>query len=178
MKKTLSVNIGAMAFTIDEDAYYTLSGYYDDIRSRLYEEERKEIMEDIETRTADIFRESMSFSAQVVNLDLVKRAIAIIGNAQTFGEKKYDMDYSYEPREKEFSGKKLYRSRTNNIIGGVCGGIGKYLDIDTTIVRLLMFFLIFFAGAGIFIYVIMWIIIPLESVQQHASYGYKSRRNI
>ncbi len=40
MKKTLNVNIGNMAFTIDEDAYYTLSGYYDDIRSRLYESDK------------------------------------------------------------------------------------------------------------------------------------------
>ena len=54
--------------------------------------------------------------------------------------------------------KKLYRSRTNRILGGVCGGIGEYFNVDANIVRLL--FLI--SGAGIMIYAIAWILIPEE----------------
>ncbi|MBS3054138.1 MAG: PspC domain-containing protein [Candidatus Aenigmarchaeota archaeon] len=58
--------------------------------------------------------------------------------------------------------KKLYRSRTNRILGGVCGGIGEYFNVDANIVRLL--FLI--SGAGLMIYLIAWILIPEEPAKK------------
>ena len=58
--------------------------------------------------------------------------------------------------------KKLYRSKRNKIIFGVCGGIGEYLDVDPTLVRLLWLLLSLLHGIGIIGYVIAWIIIPEE----------------
>ena len=58
--------------------------------------------------------------------------------------------------------KKLYRSKKDKIIGGVCGGIGKYLKTDPTLIRLLCIFAILLWGAGLFAYIIAWIIIPEE----------------
>lgn len=58
--------------------------------------------------------------------------------------------------------KKLYRSRTDKSIAGVCGGLGKYFDIDPTIIRLAWVFAIFFAGSGIFAYLIAMLIVPQE----------------
>lgn len=164
MKKTLNVNVGSMAFTMDEDAYHVLHGYYDDIRSRLYESERAEIMDDIESRTADIFREMLSYPAQVVTIDHVRRAIAVIGPAQTFGEKKYDP--GYEPEEQP-QPRRLYRSRRDNVIGGVCGGLAAYFGIDATAIRLLTFFLIFLGGLSLWVYIIAWIVLPMEPVENH-----------
>ena len=57
--------------------------------------------------------------------------------------------------------KKLYRSKRNKIIAGVCGGIGEYLGGDPTLVRLL-WVLLSLQGIGIIGYVIAWIIIPEE----------------
>ncbi len=57
--------------------------------------------------------------------------------------------------------KKLYRSRTNRFICGVCGGIGEYLNIDPTIIRLLLV-LLACTGTGILAYFIAAIIIPDE----------------
>lgn len=57
--------------------------------------------------------------------------------------------------------KKLYRSKRNKIIAGVCGGIGEYLGVDPTLVRLL-WVLLSLQGIGIIGYVIAWIIIPEE----------------
>ncbi|KKG18133.1 phage-shock protein [Methanosarcina sp. 2.H.T.1A.6] len=57
--------------------------------------------------------------------------------------------------------KKLYRSKKNRIIAGVCGGIGEYLDVDPTLIRLL-WALFSLNGAGIVGYIIAWIIIPEE----------------
>jgi phage shock protein C len=55
---------------------------------------------------------------------------------------------------------KLYRSKKDCVIGGVCGGIAEYFDIDPTLVRLLAILIFFFGGSGIIAYIIGWIIIP------------------
>jgi phage shock protein PspC (stress-responsive transcriptional regulator) len=57
--------------------------------------------------------------------------------------------------------KRLYRSRKDKIIGGVCGGIGEYFDIDPVLVRILWLFFTFLGGAGILAYLIAWVVIPL-----------------
>lgn len=58
--------------------------------------------------------------------------------------------------------KKLTRSRENRMLGGVCGGLGKYLGIDPTIIRLIWAVSAVFWGAGIVLYILAWIIIPEE----------------
>lgn len=58
--------------------------------------------------------------------------------------------------------KRLYRSRRSRMIGGVCGGIGEYLGVDPTIIRLAWLFTVIFGGFGVFAYIVAWIIIPEE----------------
>jgi phage shock protein C len=58
--------------------------------------------------------------------------------------------------------KRLYRSRTDRMIWGVCGGLAKYFDIDPVIVRIVAVLLIFADGLGILAYIIMAIVVPLE----------------
>ncbi len=57
-------------------------------------------------------------------------------------------------------GKKLYRSRTSSMIAGVCGGLGEYLNVDPTILRVVAVLLIFAKGIGLLAYLIGWIVIP------------------
>ena len=59
--------------------------------------------------------------------------------------------------------KKLYRSKKDKMIAGVCGGIAEYFDIDPTLVRLLTLLFILLGGAGVITYLIAWIIIPEKS---------------
>ncbi len=61
--------------------------------------------------------------------------------------------------------KKLYRSRENRMLGGVCGGLGEYFDIDPTLVRLLFVFGAFLGipGALALIYLVMLILVPQEA---------------
>ena len=57
--------------------------------------------------------------------------------------------------------KKLYRSKTNRWLGGVCGGIGEYFNVDPTVVRILYIIGTFLSmGFGLLLYIILWIIIP------------------
>ena len=58
--------------------------------------------------------------------------------------------------------KKLYRSRDDRVLAGVCGGIAKYLGVDSTIIRILTFLLIVPGGLSIWAYIALAIIIPNE----------------
>ena len=60
--------------------------------------------------------------------------------------------------------KKLYRSNTDKMLAGVCGGLAQYFGIDSTIVRLIFALLVFFGvGSGIVLYIILALIMPLET---------------
>lgn len=58
--------------------------------------------------------------------------------------------------------RKLYRSRSNKMIAGVCGGLGEYLEIDPTIIRLMMAISAVFVFTGAIIYVIAWFVMPVD----------------
>jgi phage shock protein C len=63
--------------------------------------------------------------------------------------------------------RQLYRSGSNQMLAGVCSGLGDYLTIDPTVVRLLFLLAFFMTGPGILIaYLIMAVVIPLEPIQQ------------
>ena len=56
--------------------------------------------------------------------------------------------------------KRLYKSQTNKMICGVCGGVAEYLNIDPTIIRLIWAVLIFAVGTGVLAYILAAIIMP------------------
>jgi phage shock protein PspC (stress-responsive transcriptional regulator) len=157
MKQTFNVNIGGRAYNIDADAYELLDRYLGDISSRLQDSDI-DSMEDIESRIADIFDERISSSMQVVNIDMVRRAMAIIGRPEMFGGQK--RGFSYQGADYPHQPRRLYRSWSNKVIGGVCGGMGEYFDVDPSVIRLLAVLLVFFGGLSLWVYIVMWIILP------------------
>ena len=58
---------------------------------------------------------------------------------------------------------RLYRSESDRILGGVCGGIAEVYDVDPTLIRLVVVALFFGAGTGLLAYLVAWLIIPTES---------------
>lgn len=59
--------------------------------------------------------------------------------------------------------KKLYRSSTNKVLGGVCGGFAKYFgNVDPTWIRLVTALLILAGGISLWVYIICWIVMPME----------------
>ena len=58
--------------------------------------------------------------------------------------------------------KKLYRSQREKMVAGVCGGLGDYLDLDPTLIRIIWVVITLMGGAGLLAYLIMWIVVPLE----------------
>lgn len=62
--------------------------------------------------------------------------------------------------------RKLYRSRRQRILGGVCGGLAEYFHVDVVLIRVLWIFFTLMGGAGILAYLIMWIVIPPNPEQE------------
>jgi phage shock protein PspC (stress-responsive transcriptional regulator) len=56
--------------------------------------------------------------------------------------------------------KKLYRSRANRMIAGICGGLADHLDADPTLIRLITVALVLAGGLSVWVYLIAWIIVP------------------
>jgi phage shock protein PspC (stress-responsive transcriptional regulator) len=157
MKQTYNVNIGGRAYNIDTDAYHLLDRYLDDISSRLNDSD-VDSMEDIEARIADIFDERLSSTMQVVNIEMVRRAMAIIGRPEMFGGQR--RGFSHQGTANPHEPKRLYRSGSDKMIGGVCAGLGDYFGIDPSVVRLAAVLLLFLGGLSLWVYIIMWIVLP------------------
>ncbi|MDO9546333.1 MAG: PspC domain-containing protein [Pelolinea sp.] len=58
--------------------------------------------------------------------------------------------------------KRLYRDRSDVMVAGVCSGISKYLDVDPTAIRLVFVLLFFIGGGGLWIYLVLWVIMPFD----------------
>lgn len=165
MKETVNVNIGSQAFIMDEDAYGALRSYLDDIASRLPEGDT-ETLDDIERGMAEIFRERISSPMLVVTLAMVRDAMSRMGRPSDFGESRAKAEDAAESAEPQRT--KLYRSRTDRSIAGICGGLAAFLGADVTALRLATLFLILFGGLSIWVYVILWIVIPEEPAKRPA----------
>ena len=61
--------------------------------------------------------------------------------------------------------KKLYRSRTDSMIAGVCGGLAEYFDIDTSLVRVGAVLFTLAWGSGLLAYVVLWLIVPQKPLE-------------
>jgi phage shock protein C len=58
--------------------------------------------------------------------------------------------------------RKLYRSRTERKLAGICGGLAQYFNVDPTLVRVAFVALAVLGGAGVILYLAMWLIVPTE----------------
>ena len=68
--------------------------------------------------------------------------------------------------------KKLYRSRRDKQIAGVCGGLGEYFDRDSNVIRLLFLATLLLGGSGLILYIAAWMIIPEEPVEKEDEHQY------
>lgn len=159
MKETVNVNIASQAFTLDQDAYALLKRYLDQIRRRLPEDDT-ETMGDVEARIAEIFREKVPSPMRVVTVGEVREAMDQMGSPADFGPGERPADEQTAGECDRTAVRRLYRSRTNRSIAGICGGLAEYFDADPTLIRLLTLLLILFGGLSLWVYILLWIIVP------------------
>lgn len=63
--------------------------------------------------------------------------------------------------------KKLYLSRKERKIAGVCGGVGIYFNVDPTWIRIIFILFFFLGGSALLIYILLWLLVPIEPVGWH-----------
>ncbi len=163
MKKTMTVNISGIVFHIDEDAYDKLSAYLEKIRRHFANDQGcEEIISGIESRISEVFQEKTQNQRQVVTIEDVEEAIAQLGEpSQISGEDDAAQDSGSTQRpEPEYAPKRLFRDPDNKYIGGVCGGLGAYFQIDATLIRIIFLLTLFLGGGGLILYLVLWIVVP------------------
>lgn len=172
MKETIKINLSQRLFDLDADAYNMLKEYLDALK-RIFgrsPDEAEEILHDIEQRMADLLQEKLGDNKQVVTLKDIEEVIKKLGTAEDFAQENEDIgseDKTTGNREGTQSGdsfqrahRRFYRDIDNNIIGGVCGGLGSYFNIDPVWIRIALLLLFFLKGFGLLLYLILWAVIP------------------
>ncbi len=157
MKITVSINLGGYSFNIDEDAYAELKRYLKNLEFHFASEESSsEILSDIETRMAELFRAKLTSYKQVINIEDVHQVMTVLGSPEDISNAE-----GTTTRDK-FSSPgyhRMYRDPDHRAIGGVCAGIAAYWDMEIWLVRLI-FLILGFMGVGILIYLILYIVLP------------------
>ena len=161
MKKTIKINLSGIIFHIDDDAYEKLKTYLDTIsRHFSNKQESKEIIDDIESRIAELFQERITDENQVITLEIVNEVIDIMGNPEDIADSGEETEGKSTFHESYTGNKRLYRDPENSVIGGICGGLSAYFAVDPVIFRLLFVIFFFAGGTSILVYIILWIVLP------------------
>ena len=165
MNKTISINLGGFAFQIEENAFELLQTYLKRIRDVLGEsEETTEIINDIESRIAELFNTDVKTSGGVITLEAVQEIIKLVGEPEDFV---FDDEAGTKEKAQQASAqaqvpyrKTLFRDIENKVFGGVCSGLALYLNIDPVILRLIFVVAFYFWHPVVVIYLILWIAMP------------------
>lgn len=165
MNKTVTANISGIVFYLEVDAYDKLNNYLATIKKYLNDADSKdEIMADIESRIAELFKERFNNERSVVIMSDVDHVIAIMGEPEQYfdGEEAEETTSSknYGENQQKAKSKRIFRDEDDKVVGGVCSGIGHYFGIDRIWVRVIFLFAFFVWGVGFIPYLILWIVIP------------------
>lgn len=152
MKKVINIGLGGRSFNINDDAYSRLDSYLNLFRAHLKDAPVTEVMDDLESRIADLFYAEVGQSGRVVDLGLAERVISQLGMP--------DGSSTTAPEEPTKAPRKLYRDTEDVRIAGVCSGLAIYFDIDTALVRILMLVAFLAGSVGFWLYVVLWIAVP------------------
>ena len=157
MKRTTTVNIGGRVFNMDEDAHEMLEYYLASIAGQFEDEkERKEILDDVETRISELFSAKINSYRQVITVEDVSEMTKVMGKPSDFGPEEEPV-HGYHAHK---GYRRMYRNPDDRVLGGVCSGMGAYWHIDPLIIRILFLLAFFGFGIGFLIYILLWIVIP------------------
>jgi phage shock protein PspC (stress-responsive transcriptional regulator) len=204
MKKVININFQGRVIPIEETSYEILKEYIESLRRYFANEEgMNEIVNDIESRIAELFSEQLKKGAVCITDEHINAIIASMGRPEDFDADASDSTNSsksgsqqtasgsastgpgytgtggtnagagsagagsfgagsYGPGTYGRGRGKFVRNEDDKIIGGVCSGLANYFGIDPVILRILFVVLM---GALFWVYILLWIIVPSESVE-------------
>ena len=155
MKFVKQISLGDRIFSIEEDALQQLAHYLQVIRRKYAN--APDVADDFESRISDYFWEWRASHNWVIRAEDVHRVIEILGNASEYEDKTQRHSFTTGETPNRF-----YRDLTNRKIGGVCGGIGHYLNVDPLIFRLIFGIGLIFAFTSFWVYLIIWVVTPAK----------------
>lgn len=190
MKEVMNIGIGGKSFVVETSAYEILRDYLELFSSKIKPGESSEVMEDIESRIAELCSENISAYKNVVTESIVVKIVTQLGlpngesyrpfqgaasgaangaagasastSAGTSGAYSGAAGAAYSAgAEEQRVPKKLFRDSDDKMIGGVCSGLGFYLGADPVLVRVLFLIALLFGTLGFWVYLIIWIVAPL-----------------
>lgn len=189
MKKVININFQGRVIPIEETAYEILKQYIESLRRYFSNEEgRDEIINDIESRIAELFSERLKKGAICITDDDVQAVMASMGRPEDFdaetgttvngGTTAGTGPQQQGPSQQSQSTGggsygtgpargRLYRNADDKIIAGVCSGLANYFHIDPVIMRIIFVVLFFTGGSGFLVYLILWIAVPSQSIQSN-----------
>ncbi len=189
MKQVININFQGRVVPIEVTAFDTLKAYTESLRRYFANEEgRDEIINDIESRIAELFEERLKAGATCITDSDVEAIINSIGRPEDFeeangesGNNKGSQQHTTDPNQQGSTGntgstgsstsgttgsKRLYRDENNKVLGGVCAGVANYFHLDPVVVRIIFVILVFAGGLGILPYIIMWVAVPSSASQE------------
>lgn len=192
MKKVININFQGRVIPIEETAFEILKQYIESLRGYFANEEgRDEIINDIESRIAELFSERLKKGVTCITDEDVQAIMASMGRPEDFeAETGANGNGGAQPsgtnagQQQQSAGQqsqltggtytspgagrgRLYRNADDKIIAGVCSGLANYFHIDPVIMRIIFAVLLFTGGSGLLVYLILWVAVPSQSVQSN-----------
>ncbi len=174
MKKIININFQGRVIPIEESAYDILKYYIESLRKYFAGEEgRDEIINDIESRIAELFSDRLKRTSTCITDEDVNSVIAGIGRPEDLQEAEgshtipgtaatpSEADQAQYQHASQKS-RRLYRSQNDKILGGVSAGLANFFGIDPSIMRLLFVLMLFMGFVGFFVYIVLWIVVPAK----------------
>jgi len=162
MKTTISAAVGGYNFIFDNDAFARLSDYLDMFRKSLDPVGAQEVMDELEMRIADLFKERLG-GKEVVDIHIVDSVISQLGLPGGDAYQEENAPAGDRAPRGGFpigNGGRILRDPDDRRLGGVCSGLAHYLSVDVTLIRILFLLAFVMGTAGFWIYVILWVIVP------------------
>ncbi len=177
MKKVININFQGRITPIEESAYDILQQYIDSLKRFFAAEEGKEeIINDIESRIAELFSEILKKGSTCITADDVNSIIKSMGRPEEFegeeanvqtqlgADQKQEQQSSQANQQQAYNyqQRRLYRDENNKVLGGICSGIANYFGIEPLIIRILA---VVAFGVVFIPYLILWVAVPSTASQ-------------
>jgi phage shock protein PspC (stress-responsive transcriptional regulator) len=174
MNKVININFQGSIIPIEETASELLRNYVNSLRQYFAQEEgRDEIISDIESRIVELFLQKLKKGALCITDNDMKEIMGSIGHPDDLQAAEAVLNDHSDSSQRQESNqnndefkveqKRLYRASNNQVVGGVAAGLGAYLGIDPSIMRVIFVFCLF-AGFGFIVYLVLWAVLPEKEV--------------
>jgi len=168
MNEITNIHLGRQAFTIAVDAHHALRVYLKAIGEQTGD--NKEVVEEVELRMAELLRERGVSGDKVVimaDINYIKEQLGEPADfndaeesARHHGRKSGHAASSANNTTSESAPKRLFRDTDHAMLAGVSAGLAAYIGVDPLIVRLIFVLLTISGGAGVLVYILLWVLVP------------------